>query len=149
MTITFRVPGAPQGKGRPRFTKGGITYTPTATRQYEDLIAYAYRLQGGRHFGHVPLRVVITAVFPVPKSYGKKVRDQIGAGIVRPMKKPDGDNIEKAVLDALNGIAYHDDIQVVELMWRKDYTRPDYVGEGLYVTITDEIGETYVKTKTD
>ncbi|MDF2537449.1 MAG: Holliday junction resolvase [Herbinix sp.] len=40
---------------------------------------------------------------------------------IRPTKKPDIDNIAKVILDALNGIAYKDDTQVVTLEVRKFY----------------------------
>ena len=45
------------------------------------------------------------------------------SGITLPTKKPDCDNIAKIVLDALNGIAYHDDAQVAELTVIKTYSR--------------------------
>ena len=37
------------------------------------------------------------------------------------MKKPDGDNILKVVCDALNGLAYRDDIQLAEKHIYKEY----------------------------
>lgn len=37
------------------------------------------------------------------------------------MGKPDIDNIIKIVMDALNGYAYQDDTQVVQLDARKEY----------------------------
>lgn len=43
-------------------------------------------------------------------------------GELLPSKKPDIDNIVKAVLDALNKVAYRDDTQVVELQVRKQYS---------------------------
>lgn len=43
-------------------------------------------------------------------------------GELMPAKKPDIDNIAKAVLDALNSVAYRDDIQIVELQIRKQYS---------------------------
>lgn len=58
----------------------------------------------------------------------------------RPDKKPDADNILKAVLDALNGVAYEDDRQVVEVLCIKKYIGGDgwksYGMEpGLYIGI--------------
>ena len=41
---------------------------------------------------------------------------------IRPTKKPDCDNVIKAILDSLNQIAYHDDTQVVDLQIRKFYS---------------------------
>jgi len=43
-------------------------------------------------------------------------------GFARPKKKPDCDNIAKIICDALNGIVYHDDSQVVDLEIRKYYS---------------------------
>lgn len=43
-------------------------------------------------------------------------------GELMPAKKPDIDNIAKAVLDALNSVAYRDDTQIVELQIRKQYS---------------------------
>lgn len=42
--------------------------------------------------------------------------------INRPDKKPDIDNILKIVLDGLNGVAYADDKQVIEVRCRKFYS---------------------------
>lgn len=39
-----------------------------------------------------------------------------------PTKKPDSDNIAKIICDSLNGIAYHDDSQIVELYICKSYS---------------------------
>ena len=38
------------------------------------------------------------------------------------MKKPDNDNIVKVVQDALNEVAFHDDVQVVDCQLRKFYS---------------------------
>ena len=43
-------------------------------------------------------------------------------GLIFPTKKPDTDNIAKAILDALNGLAYYDDAQVVNLEVQKRYS---------------------------
>lgn len=94
VTVTFTVPGRPQGKGRPRFGKGR-TYTPGKTLRYETLIAEAYKLQSGYSFGAAPLRIKITAFFGIPKSYTKKRTRDIAEGRQYPTVKPDGDNIEK------------------------------------------------------
>ena len=40
--IKFTIPGPPQGKGRPRFTKSGHTYTPAKTAEYEKLVQAEY-----------------------------------------------------------------------------------------------------------
>lgn len=42
---------------------------------------------------------------------------------LRPLKKADADNVIKVYLDALNKLAYHDDVQVVDLQIRRFYSR--------------------------
>ena len=41
---------------------------------------------------------------------------------IRPMKKPDNDNVVKIIQDALNLVAYHDDVQIVDCQLRKFYS---------------------------
>lgn len=135
MKITFTVPGKPQGKGRPRFTKNGRTYTPEKTAEYEALIKRMYLLQGGKLFeGAVKLSILI--LYPIPKSTTKKDRELMVSGSILPTKKPDGDNVEKAVADALNKVAYLDDSQIIEAKWQKIYAADDE-HIGLVVTVSD------------
>jgi len=129
-TLLFRVNGIPQGKARPRFTKGGRAYTPAKTRRYEEAVREAAQLaaqaQGFiKHDKGTPLKASVTAWFPVPASWPKKKRAAALSDALYPAVKPDADNIAKAVLDALNGIAFHDDKQVVSCTVSKRYTFRD------------------------
>ena len=129
-TLLFRINGIPQGKERPRFTKGGRAYTPAKTRRYEEAVREAAMLaapaQGFvKHDEGTPLEACISAWFPIPASWPKKKREAALSGALYPTGKPDADNIAKAVLDAVNGIAYHDDKQVVSCTVRKRYTFRD------------------------
>lgn len=127
MKVKFFVPGPPQGKARPRVVRRqdgrSLAYTPDKTVKYEGLVQREYIAQSGgyRFDPDVPLSVLITAVFPVPKSTSKKQRAEMLSGIISPMKKPDADNIAKIICDALNGIAYADDSHIVNLMINKEY----------------------------
>lgn len=112
--LDFTVSGEPQGKGRPRMTRAGHAYTPAKTRSREALIAYhAQQAMAGRPLVEGPVRVSIVATFAVPASWSKRKRSDALSGLLRPTKKPDFDNIAKLV-DAINGIAWLDDAQVVE-----------------------------------
>ncbi len=42
-------------------------------------------------------------------------------GEILPTKRPDGDNIIKVILDALNGFVYHDDAQICKIYFTKKY----------------------------
>lgn len=79
----------------------------------------------------VPVRILITAFYKPPARTTKKDYIKIQNGEKFPTRKPDADNIVKAVLDALNGSAYYDDAQVIEITVRKLFS----FDEGLTVTV--------------
>ena len=111
MKIEFTVPGAPVGKGRPRFTKSGHTYTPEKTKAYEEKVVQCWKCQSGKGFAAgIPLIAHITAYFPVPKSVSKAKREAMEGTFHT--KKCDADNLCKAIFDALNQHAYQDDSAV-------------------------------------
>lgn len=121
MIAEFIIHAAPVGKARPRVTRNG-TFTPAKTREYEKLVRVEYGEQcGAQYFGDSPLAVSITAYYPIPKSASKRRREQMESRLIRPTIKPDSDNICKAVCDALNGIAWKDDAQIVNLGFEKYY----------------------------
>ena len=123
MKLEFTVSGEPQGKGRPRFTRIGKPYTPENTASYEEKVRLAYWEQCGMEMAAagIPLTLEITAVFGVPERFSKAVRQKMLALEIRPTKRPDADNIAKIVADALNGVAWHDDAQVVSMAVSKVY----------------------------
>lgn len=125
MTIEFTIPGSPKGKQRPRVCriKGrSITYTPKQTVEYENQIrAISFKVANFKFERHIPLEIAILALFEPPKSVSQKVRDLMLAGEILPVKRPDGDNIIKIILDALNGVLYHDDAQICKIHFTKKY----------------------------
>ena len=68
-----------------------------------------------------PIRVSILAFYAVPKSACKRLQQQMRNNEVKPVVKPDWDNVGKIVCDALNGVAWHDDVQIVEAHVEKRY----------------------------
>lgn len=136
MRVEFNVPGRPQGKDRPRavFQGGRIhTYTTKKTRSYENEIREAYLESANGTVFDGCISMKIMAYFPIPKATKKSDREQMLKGRVLPCKKPDTDNIAKIICDALNGTAYADDKQVVELSVCKRY-----VADEPYVRVSIE-----------
>ncbi len=123
--IYFRIPGKAVGKGRPRFTKNGHTFTPDSTRDYEDLIRAMYRVKYKGKPTEEPVSVTINVYTAPAKSLSKKKRAELQ--LKSPMKKPDLDNVAKIVLDALNKVAWVDDTQVVSLKVRRMWSNEEYV----------------------
>lgn len=121
--MMFTVVGKIKGKERPRFsTVNGYmrSYTPKGTRAYEGAIKEAFRYNCSG-FDKKPVSVEIYAFFKIPKSYTKKRSLECLTGVYCD-KKPDGDNVLKIVCDALNGVAYDDDKQVVSAKVIKKWT---------------------------
>lgn len=123
--IAFTVPGEPQGKGRAKIVKiGGFSRmaTPEKTVAYEGLVSMAaQQAMGGAKPFEGPCVLEVLAVFSLPKSATKKQRADAAAGIFRPTKKPDADNVLKAVCDGMNGVVWKDDVQAVDVRTIKRY----------------------------
>lgn len=141
-TVTFHVPGKPQGKSRARTYYNAnagkhVSSTPDKTVLYENFIKerYLQKSDGAYLEAGTPVTLHIVARFLPPKSKSKKVKQQMLNGEILPLKKPDMDNIVKVVADALNGVAYHDDTQVVLVVAKKAYSAM----EGLDITVGEYI----------
>lgn len=124
--MKFVVHGKVQGKQRARtFYNSKIgkmqSVTPEKTKSYEDLIRWSYKAAGGKFLGDAPITLDIFAVYDIPSSWSNKKRIQATEGILLPLVKVDVDNCAKEVLDALNGVAFSDDKQVVDLHICKRY----------------------------
>lgn len=123
--VTVVLLGPPQGKGRARsFVRGGHIghYTPEKTRSYEGMIREAATTEmNGRLPTPEPVEVMLTAFFDVPKSYSKKKRAAALGNSLLPARKPDIDNIIKAFVDAMNGVVFKDDCQIVRGVYSKVY----------------------------
>lgn len=131
MRVTFEV-GEVMACPRPRHMRNGHTYMPTEYTAYKRRVAEAYLASGGGHVGAAPVAVTIDVMRELPGSRPKRVCAEPDT------VRPDVDNIAKGVMDALNGVAYEDDSQVVSLSVLKcDRTRNP---TRMRVTVT-EIGE--------
>ncbi len=124
--ITFVVPGAPTGKGRPKIVKiGGFSRmaTPQKTVAYEGLVAHAaQQAMQGRPLLDTAVGVNLFIDAAVPPSWSQKKQRMALAGEVLPTSKPDTDNVVKAVFDGCNAVLWRDDVLVVDLRVRKRYS---------------------------
>jgi Holliday junction resolvase RusA-like endonuclease len=119
--IIIKLDGTPQGKSRPRFGKGRA-YTAIKTRNYETALQWEAKLaMQGRTMIEGPVQIKIVALMPIPQSWARKKQAAAAIGFVRPTSKPDLDNIYKGI-DALNGIVWKDDAQVVKAFVEKKYS---------------------------
>lgn len=125
--VRFTVPGKPEPKGRHRtmVTKSGKmhTYTPDKTVNYEALVKKeAWQAMAGRSPLDAPITLVLRIQLPCPDSWSDKRKREAYCGDILPTKKPDGDNIVKAIKDGCNKILWVDDAQVVDCFYTKRYS---------------------------
>ena len=111
-----------RGKQRPRITRSGHMYTPKQTVEFEKMVAMGW--------GHPRLskeiRAEVDVYVKIPTSFKKGKRLATEHNIIRPTTTPDIDNILKAIFDGLNGVAYEDDKQIVEVVANKYYSEENY-----------------------
>ncbi|WP_334016381.1 RusA family crossover junction endodeoxyribonuclease [Burkholderia cepacia] len=124
-SVEFTVPGTPVAKGRPRFSRHGAhvrTHTPEKTERYENLVkmAASAAMRSTEPYAG-PIRLVVHIGMPIPTSWSQKRQRAAAAGEIGATKKPDADNVVKALKDGMNGVVYVDDGQVVDLWISKRY----------------------------
>lgn len=125
LSVSFVVPGTPVGKGRPRaFRRGnGIAmHTPDKTANYENLVRLAAaEAMAGQPPLRDPVSVSLMIHLTPPASWSQRKRAQALGGEIRPTTTPDIDNTIKSIFDAMNGVVFGDDRQVVSLSAAKTY----------------------------
>ena len=143
MHIKFTIPGEPFGKlnmkpviraGHPTLVspKNNVTYANRVLSCIMDQLSPShpegYQIDTPIFSHTEQLMVVIVAYFGLEKKhYGKKGVNKSGQlkldRVVRPIKKPDCDNISKIVCDAIttSGMVWHDDSQIVHEIIEKVY----------------------------
>jgi Holliday junction resolvase RusA-like endonuclease len=132
--VRFEVDVEPRGWARPRKDgRNNRWYVDNETAAHKEAIAWAFRQAvPGRPAPHDgPVAVTVMAFFRAPKSWPLWKRDALVASPAgahsHHTNKPDADNVSKAVLDALNGLAWVDDAQVCSVDTHKHWAiRPHY-----------------------
>lgn len=119
-SLEFTLHGTPQAKGRPRFYNGRAV-TDAKTRAAEQSILAAYLVAAGSREPHDgPVSVEITCTFRPADSWPKWKRERALAGEWPHLGRPDLDNLLK-LLDGLNGVAWLDDSQLIDVRATKHY----------------------------
>ena len=124
----FEIPGKAVPQARPRFTsRGGYVraYEPKHCSEYKQLVrrcAYeqcAVTAENAAYKG--PAAITVIEFRAIPKSWSKNKRETAREGVILPVSKPDIDNLLKAIQDALTGVLWADDAQVVTGIAMKYY----------------------------
>lgn len=115
--ISFEIPGKPQPKQRARAarTKTGIRhYTPKQTESYEAKVGWiAQQHLAGSEPSSKPFELRLIIWVKIPDSWPQWKRRAAERGEIAATTTFDADNVLKSIKDALNGVVYRDDRQVV------------------------------------
>lgn len=129
--IKFEIPGEPMAQQRPKFSscidpKTGrkITkaYDPVKSKDYKTYIKYIASQHKPAELLQGALKVSLDVYKSIPNSWSNVKKKSAKWGVLRPLTKPDLDNVAKGVLDACTKIIWNDDNQIVELIVRKYYS---------------------------
>ncbi|WP_346709028.1 RusA family crossover junction endodeoxyribonuclease [Limosilactobacillus oris] len=121
--FTFDIEPTPQL--RPRVSsRGGYVrvYDPPKVANFKRILCSLAVHQYARPPLLGALSVSLTFYRPVQKSISKTERERRLSNRSKPVVKPDTDNYIKSTLDALNGILWHDDAQIVKITGEKRYS---------------------------
>lgn len=124
MEIKIVIPGQPVPQGRPRFSAKPYphAYDPKPSADYKKKVkAVALRNMPQKPLSG-ELEVEVHVYKESLKSFSNAKKIDAEARILRPITKPDADNYAKGILDALKGVIWKDDGQVVDLIARKYYS---------------------------
>jgi Holliday junction resolvase RusA-like endonuclease len=129
--LEIHIPGPAVAQSRPRFARRGnhvATYDATPSRDYKSWVKQCAieamkQSNAGLIPREVPLKIVIAVTISRPASIPKKR--------LMPTVKPDLDNIVKTIQDALEGIVYQADQQIVSIFSDKQYGFADCVSVGI------------------
>ena len=121
--ISIEVPGEPVPWSAPMVTKRGITYSKKAMKAHANLVAwYAAKAMGKRRPLEGPVSLSITTYRAKGRPRSAAGRERAESGLVVPTTRPDASNLAKLAEDALSGVCYVDDSQVVDLRVYKRYS---------------------------
>jgi Holliday junction resolvase RusA-like endonuclease len=123
--IQFTVYGEPVAQGRPRATmiNGHIRmYDPKKSRDFKEYVKLVASEHRPEKLLEGPISLVVKVYKPTLKSFSKKKKAAAEAGQLRPTSKPDVSNYLKLIEDALTGVIWKDDSQIIDCSISKYYS---------------------------
>lgn len=127
--IKFKIPGKVKAKQSFKIGKNRFKYIDSEVLEYANFVRLCFMKKYPKwniqNYTDKALKVQIDVYMNMPKSFNKKKQEQALKDEIRPITKPDCDNLAKSINDALNGIVYPDDKQIACLQVNKYYALSD------------------------
>jgi Holliday junction resolvase RusA-like endonuclease len=122
------IPGKPAGKDRPRVVRRGDkiwTFTPKKTELAEGEIRRHWEAKNLERLDEVAIGLTVTLFVERPNSHFTSKGALSATGKRHPLprnQKPDIDNALKLIMDALNGRAWRDDVQISSVKITREWS---------------------------
>ena len=138
LIFTVNLDPEPQKKTRFKSVNGKHwAYDPTAT--YISRLKWQIQAYQSSELYMGPIEIDLTFFLPIPVGTSKVKRRLMNNGTIYHIKRPDQDNLAYPVVNAMKGIIYDDDSQVVSARYRKFYSdQPRIV-----VKVRDLVGQIF------
>lgn len=123
--LSFTIPGDVQAQQRPKFSrmgKGVSVRDPKESKDYKAFVRLVAAEYAPEELIVEPVKLNISVYRKIPKSFSKKKNNEAVEGILRPITKPDIDNLVKGIKDGCSKVLWHDDSQVISLVANKYYS---------------------------
>lgn len=119
LSLVFNI--EPKPTPRPRLGRYGVFYVKGAKENKKFFLDYVKT--HNLPFITTPCRFEVRSYLPIPKSMSKKEKELAEEGSVRPISKPDWDNLGKTYSDMVNSILIYDDALIIEGVSKKYYSK--------------------------
>ena len=118
--ISYTIYLLPKATPRPRMGKGGIFYVKGSKNNKKIMEKFIK----GQDITLITTSVKFNCVtyYPIPKSMNPMEKILAELGFIRPLSKPDWDNVAKAYCDMTIGTLIYDDSQIIEGSSSKFYS---------------------------
>ncbi len=140
------------GKQSVRGGSNNVYFMPKKTKEFEARIS-AY-IKYYMLTNKIPMidkgistRLDLTIFVKIPPSWSNKKSQEALKGVLRPVVKPDQDNVLKAVSDGAKAIAVYDDNQIVDTKLHKFYNYEDLLYIEIKEVNKEESAETLFKIR--
>ena len=118
--ISYTIYLLPKATPRPRSGRNGIFYVKGASDNKK--IFQKYLIDQDIDLITTPCKFKCTSYFPIPNSMNNIEKIAAEMGLIRPVSKPDFDNLAKAYCDMIQDLLIYDDSLVVEGISKKFYS---------------------------
>ena len=145
-TFHFTIFMLPKASPRPRYSSKGHMFYVKGASDNKKIFQEAIK-DSDFPIINTPMKFCCTSYLPIPNTMKKHEKILAEMGLIRPISKPDFDNLAKTYSDMIQGTVMTDDALIVEGISRKYYSCKPRIE--IIIEYMDEIDSDYNKKKTE